>query len=146
MLNHKNKMSLTSLKRPTAIATILIASQALSGCIFAMQPAYQIASLMLDGVNYVSTGKSVSDHAISVVAQKDCAVLRALNGQDICETPDTMVQLDGLDQTLAKSDAWTVTQSKNVISYAQQPVWQPYTLEQRLLTQANNIDEIVAQY
>ncbi len=48
----------------------------LSGC--ALPVPVQIASWALDGVSYLFTEKSVADHGISVLAQKDCAVLRGL--------------------------------------------------------------------
>ncbi|MDH5188197.1 MAG: hypothetical protein OEW37_04490 [Rhodospirillaceae bacterium] len=51
---------------------------ALSGCL-ALPPAIQFASLALDGFSYMSTGKSVSDHAISAFTNKDCAMHRALD-------------------------------------------------------------------
>lgn len=40
----------------------------------------------LSGLSYASSGKGISDHAISAVSEKDCAVLRAVRGADICET------------------------------------------------------------
>ncbi|MDH3335767.1 MAG: hypothetical protein OEL50_03895 [Rhodospirillaceae bacterium] len=74
---------------------------ALSGCL-ALPPAIQIASLALDGFSYMSTGKSVSDHAISAFANKDCAVHRALKDVNgICienATPD-------IDITVASGEA-----------------------------------------
>ncbi len=44
----------------------------LSGCV--VPPAMSLASLMLDGMSYASTGKSVTDHAISEFAAADCAL------------------------------------------------------------------------
>lgn len=44
----------------------------LGGCV--LPPAVTIVSLMIDGVSYGSTGKGVSDHAISQVANADCAI------------------------------------------------------------------------
>ena len=48
----------------------------LGGC--ALPVPVQIASWALDGISYLMTEKSVTDHGISVLAQKDCAVLRGL--------------------------------------------------------------------
>ncbi|PHS78359.1 MAG: hypothetical protein COB59_07550 [Rhodospirillaceae bacterium] len=56
----------------------------LSGCIVAVPPAIQLVSFALDGVSYVTTGKSVTDHAISTITAKDCAMSRILDGGDIC--------------------------------------------------------------
>lgn len=63
-----------------AVGTVI----SLSGCIVALPPAVQMASLALDGVSYLATGKSVTDHAISTVTAQDCAMLRALKGDTIC--------------------------------------------------------------
>ncbi len=51
-----------------------------------LPPALSVASWALDGVSYLASGKSVTDHAISEVAQKDCALFRVVQGRDICET------------------------------------------------------------
>jgi hypothetical protein len=58
----------------------------LSGC--AMPLPFQIASWALDGISYITTEKSVTDHGISIVAQKDCALLRVVQGDDICSAYD----------------------------------------------------------
>jgi len=63
----------------------------LSGCIVALPPAVQVASLALDGVSYLTTGKSVTDHAISAVTEQDCAMTRALKGEDICSAEQVEV-------------------------------------------------------
>ncbi len=57
----------------------------LSGC--AVPPAFTIASLVVDVASYASTGKTVTDHGISMVLQRDCALLRGLEGE-ICLEPD----------------------------------------------------------
>jgi len=44
----------------------------------------KIASWALDGISYLSTGKSVTDHGLSLVAQKDCALWRPVKGEKIC--------------------------------------------------------------
>ena len=65
----------------------------LSGCIVAVPPAIQLASLALDGVSYIATGKSVTDHAISGVTNQDCAMLRGLQGDDICTANDEEIAM-----------------------------------------------------
>ncbi len=57
----------------------------LSGC--GLPTAVTVASLVASGVSYVATGKSITDHGISMVLQKDCALLRGFEG-DICLEPD----------------------------------------------------------
>jgi len=59
----------------------------LGGC--ALPPAVMIASYAADGVSYVVTGKSVSDHGISEVTGSDCAVWRIIKGQSICKDEPT---------------------------------------------------------
>ncbi len=51
----------------------------LSGC--AIPPIISVASLALDFASYGSTGKTVADHGLSAALQKDCALLRGLEGQ-----------------------------------------------------------------
>ncbi len=59
----------------------------LSGC--GLPPAVMIASYAADGVSYVATGKSVSDHGISEVTGRDCALWRVIKGQAICRDEPT---------------------------------------------------------
>jgi hypothetical protein len=54
----------------------------LSGC--ALPVAVSVASLAADVGSYVASGKTVTDHGLSVVMDKDCALLRVVEGQ-ICE-------------------------------------------------------------
>lgn len=64
----------------------------LSGC--AVPVPIQIASWALDGLSLIATEKSVSDHGISLVAQKDCAVWRGVVEGELCrerEDNDVMV-------------------------------------------------------
>ena len=72
------------LNKGAKAAAVLGLAGSLSGCIVALPPAVQFASLALDGISYLSTGKSVTDHAISGVTQQDCAMLRPLKGETIC--------------------------------------------------------------
>ncbi len=64
----------------------------LSAC--ALPASFTIASLAADGVSYATSGKGLSDHAISAVANEDCAMWRALKDRPICrqaDVPETMV-------------------------------------------------------
>lgn len=58
----------------------------LSGC--ALPVPLQIASWALDGISFLATEKSLTDHGISIVAQKDCALWRGLKGDDVCSSYD----------------------------------------------------------
>lgn len=55
----------------------------LGGC--GLPPALTAASWALDGVSYLVSGKSVTDHAISEVAAQDCALFRVVQGREVCE-------------------------------------------------------------
>ncbi len=52
------------------------------GC--AMPLPVQIASWTLDGISFLMTQKSLADHGLSMVAQKDCAIWRGVAGQALC--------------------------------------------------------------
>ncbi len=56
----------------------------LGGC--ALPLPVQVASWALDGLSYVTTQKSVADHGLSAVANRDCSVLRGilLEAGEIC--------------------------------------------------------------
>ena len=63
----------------------------LAGC--AMSSAATAVSLVLEGVSVVvTTGKSTAGHAISVAAQEGCALLRVVEGREICN-PDGEAQI-----------------------------------------------------
>ena len=55
----------------------------LGGC--GLPPAVTAASWALDGVSYLVSGKSVTDHAISEVASQDCALFRVVQDRSICQ-------------------------------------------------------------
>lgn len=48
----------------------------------------------VSGIAYLITGKSLSDHALSQVVQKDCALHRFLLSQSICSDKDSNQPLD----------------------------------------------------
>ena len=54
----------------------------LSGC--GLPPAVAIASYASDGVSYIATGKSVTDHGLSAATGRDCALFRIIKGKPIC--------------------------------------------------------------
>ena len=66
----------------------------LSGC--ALPAAVSIASLALDASSYLASGKTVTDHGLSVVMDKDCALLRVVEGPVCQEEADYEVEPDAL--------------------------------------------------
>jgi hypothetical protein len=69
---------------------LAVAAIVLSGC--AVPPAVTVLSLFADVVSYAETGKTITDHGISLVLKKDCALLRGFKG-DICIEPDSGAEL-----------------------------------------------------
>ena len=59
---------------------------ALGGC--ALPMPLQVASWALDGFSYLMTEKSVTDHGISLVAEKDCALFRGITEGAVCREWD----------------------------------------------------------
>lgn len=71
------------MRRGLVVAVVAVT---LSGC--ALPVPVQIASWVLDGVSFVVTEKSVADHGISMIANKDCALWRGLKGDAVCSEID----------------------------------------------------------
>ncbi len=70
----------TSIVRGTALVLIVAT---LPGCFPLTTPT--LVGLAVDGVSYMASGKSVTDHAISGLAQRDCSVGRAvLTNTNLC--------------------------------------------------------------
>lgn len=57
----------------------------LTGCL--LPPAFTIASATLSGFSYLATGKSLGDHALSQMAQQDCALHRIVTRGAPCDGP-----------------------------------------------------------
>jgi len=64
---------------------------ALGGC--ALPVPIQVASWALDGLSYLATDKSVTDHGLSMVTQRDCALLRGLTDGSVCRDWDDAATL-----------------------------------------------------
>ena len=69
----------------------------LGGC--GLPIGIQIASLFADGVSFLATDKTLSDHGISMVAGKDCALWRIVKGEDVCReiAPDDILVADATE-------------------------------------------------
>src|SRR6202035_2495210 len=75
--------------RLMSIALLLAFASGVTGCV--LPPAFTIASLMADGVSLASSGKTVTDHAISLLAHEDCRLWRLLEGKSVCGSQATVV-------------------------------------------------------
>ena len=67
------------LRRGALLAGVLL----LGGC--ALPLPVKLAGWAIDGVSYLATQKSVSDHGISMVAGRDCAMLRVVTKGKLCD-------------------------------------------------------------
>ena len=80
----QSHMRPTNFLRTSGVAATVIL---LSGCV--LPPAITLASIAADFASYSETGKTVSDHGLSFVMQKDCAMLRVLdNEKPVCVEED----------------------------------------------------------
>ena len=62
----------------------LAAPLALTGCALLLPTPVTIATYAIDGVTLLATGKTMSDHALSFVMQRDCSMMRIVSQTDIC--------------------------------------------------------------
>ncbi len=105
----------------------------LGGC--GLPIGIQIASLFADGVSFLATDKTLTDHGISLVANKDCALWRIVKGEEVCRevAPDDILVADaaevaafpdGADETgnpegvPAPSDDFLIAQADEITSLA----------------------------
>ena len=63
--------------------SMLILPFLLAACV-GLPPQLALVTQAADGVSYVFTGKSGTDHLFSAAMKKDCALARAVQGQAIC--------------------------------------------------------------
>ncbi len=70
----------------------------LGGC--GLPIGVQLVSLFADGVSFLATDKTLTDHGISLVAEKDCAIWRGFKGEDICRevAPDDILIADASEE------------------------------------------------
>jgi len=89
------------------LAAALITPVLLTGC--GLPVGIQVASLFADGVSYLTTEKTLTEHGISAVAQKDCSVWRGLQGEEMCQD--------------VPADAATVAEAEPVVEDAGEELW-----------------------
>jgi len=58
----------------------------LSGC--ALPVPLRLASWAIDGFSLLTSQKSITDHAISLLAERDCAIWRGVAGEEVCIDSD----------------------------------------------------------
>jgi len=93
-------------------APLVLISVLLGAC--SIPVPLKFASWALDGIAYLTTEKSVTDHGISLVARKDCALWRGVKGEQICRSDDGTAIAAAEGQAVGNaeggysSDAWTL--------------------------------------
>lgn len=83
-------------------ALLVASALLLGGC--ALPLPVQIASWALDGLSMLTTEKTIADHGVSLVAQKDCALWRGLVEGSVCRDNDAITVIALADVTPAKSN------------------------------------------
>mgnify|MGYP003624374622 FL=1 len=68
------------------IAAPVLSVMLLSGC--AVPVAVTVASLVVDGISYVTTEKSLTDHGLSALSDSDCAMYRLITTGYVCHPHD----------------------------------------------------------
>lgn len=127
-----------TLRKAFKLSALAGLGMSLSGCIVALPPAIQLASLALDGISYVSTGKSVTDHAISAVTAKDCAMIRSLKGENICD--DKVIEVAMLPDGTPVPNADDA--ASNIKTGAQDTEFQEFS-EQQHVSGIEDADEVL---
>src|SRR5437868_13895415 len=84
---------------PFRIAILITLLAGVAGCV--LPPAFTIASLVADGISMASSGKTVTDQAISLLAHKDCRLWRLVQGKSICRSDTSVVAVAVLPRALA---------------------------------------------
>ncbi len=62
-----------------------------------LPPVVTIASLAIDALSLAVTEKTITDHAISQIAQKDCAMWRGFTGKGLCIDEDSTLAVAAAD-------------------------------------------------
>ncbi|CCQ74159.1 SPOR domain-containing protein [Magnetospira sp. QH-2] len=72
------------------------------GC--ALPMSVRIATWAVDGISYLATEKSLSDHMLSAVTEQDCAVWRGIKGDDICIDTSDEIQVAAVEVAKATGE------------------------------------------
>ena len=78
-----------SMSKACRLAGAVAAPLLIAGC--GMPIGIQIASFLADTVSVITTDKTLTDHGISSVTQKDCSLWRSVEGTDICREPNNSI-------------------------------------------------------
>lgn len=84
--------------RRLRIALLIGLASGATGCV--LPPALTIASVAADGFSLAASGKTVTDHAISLLAHRDCRLWRLIQGRSICGSDASVVAVAELSPPL----------------------------------------------
>jgi len=100
------------------VTTILLLPFIVSGC--AVPSALTLAGYAVESASYMKTGKTVSDHAVSAVARRDCQLLHGVTKGQVCKTEKHVKKRSAKATTLRPEKA--TKPSKKALSRRQQAV------------------------
>ena len=74
----------------------------------AVQVAIQLdrIKLLSDGISYVQSGKMISDHVLSRIANADCKIGNAISGTPVCRRYSPIAAPETNEMILAAVTAW----------------------------------------
>ncbi|HKX08072.1 MAG TPA: hypothetical protein VJN67_07755 [Stellaceae bacterium] len=84
--------------RALRIALLIALASGATGCV--LPPALTIASFAADGLSLATSGKTITDHAISLLAHRDCRLWRLIEGKSICGADASVVAVAKLPPPL----------------------------------------------
>jgi hypothetical protein len=102
--------------RTTALIPLVLG---IAGC--ALPPAVTIVSFVADGISMASSGKTVTDQAISFLAHKDCRLWRLAQGKSICGSEASVVAVAALPPALPLHAASPALRPPDASVYAAPP-------------------------
>ncbi|MBT4890641.1 MAG: hypothetical protein HON65_13920, partial [Rhodospirillales bacterium] len=73
------------------VIPVVLGGFLLSGCL--LPTHFTVASWAIDGISVLFTKKSVTDHGISAIAQKDCALWRGFTEGEVCRDEDSITAI-----------------------------------------------------
>jgi hypothetical protein len=104
-------------KRLMSAMAVIVGGLFMGGC---LPVSVQVASLVIDGVSYIATEKTVAEHGLSAVTGQDCAVLKGIQRGSLCVAPD-----EAAPTTIAKAEPAPAPEPLTVQEIAEAPAPAP---------------------
>ena len=91
-----------SMRNAYRLSVLLTVPFLITGC--GMPIGIQIASLLADSVSIFTTDKTLTDHGLSAITDKDCMLWRGMTGEEVCQdNPMPLNKLPEATSTTANS-------------------------------------------